>query len=73
MKLNLFSSLFVLRTVDAVWLLSLNVEHLDLNASDLLILLYSIRTPKTSVKGVVQNRQKSSQSRVPNRAPVSGV
>ncbi|KAM9208612.1 centriolar coiled-coil protein of 110 kDa [Dugong dugon] len=30
-------------------------------------------TPKTSVKGVVQNRQKSSQSRVPNRAPVSGV
>ncbi|XP_042778419.1 centriolar coiled-coil protein of 110 kDa isoform X1 [Panthera leo] len=30
-------------------------------------------TPKTSVKGVVQNRQKSSQSRVPNRAPVSGA
>ncbi|ELK35991.1 Centriolar coiled-coil protein of 110 kDa [Myotis davidii] len=30
-------------------------------------------TPKTSLKGVVQNRQKSSQSRVPNRAPVSGV
>ncbi|XP_004705801.1 centriolar coiled-coil protein of 110 kDa isoform X1 [Echinops telfairi] len=30
-------------------------------------------TPKTSVKGVVQNRQKSSQSRVSNRAPVSGV
>ncbi|XP_017510226.1 centriolar coiled-coil protein of 110 kDa isoform X4 [Manis javanica] len=30
-------------------------------------------TPKASVKGVVQNRQKSSQSRVPNRAPVSGV
>ncbi|XP_016040832.2 centriolar coiled-coil protein of 110 kDa isoform X2 [Erinaceus europaeus] len=30
-------------------------------------------TPKTSVKGVVQSRQKSSQSRVPNRAPVSGV
>ncbi|KAM5199126.1 centriolar coiled-coil protein of 110 kDa isoform 2-T6 [Hipposideros larvatus] len=30
-------------------------------------------TPKTAVKGVVQNRQKSSQSRVPNRAPVSGV
>nr|XP_008537637.1 PREDICTED: centriolar coiled-coil protein of 110 kDa isoform X1 [Equus przewalskii]XP_008537639.1 PREDICTED: centriolar coiled-coil protein of 110 kDa isoform X1 [Equus przewalskii]XP_008537640.1 PREDICTED: centriolar coiled-coil protein of 110 kDa isoform X1 [Equus przewalskii]XP_008537641.1 PREDICTED: centriolar coiled-coil protein of 110 kDa isoform X1 [Equus przewalskii] len=30
-------------------------------------------TPKTSVKGVVQNRQKSSQSRVPNRAPGSGV
>jgi len=30
-------------------------------------------TPKTSVKGVVQNRQKSSQSRVPNTAPVSGV
>uniref|UniRef100_A0A8C2LRN1 Centriolar coiled coil protein 110 n=1 Tax=Cricetulus griseus TaxID=10029 RepID=A0A8C2LRN1_CRIGR len=30
-------------------------------------------TPKTSVKGVVQNRQKPSQSRVPNRAPVSGV
>ncbi|XP_040611639.1 centriolar coiled-coil protein of 110 kDa isoform X10 [Mesocricetus auratus] len=28
-------------------------------------------TPKTSVKGVVQNRQKPSQSRVPNRAPVS--
>lgn len=51
----------------------LNVEHLELNASDLLIFLYSIRTPKTAVKGVVQNRQKSSQSRVPNRAPVSGV
>ncbi|KAK7833338.1 hypothetical protein U0070_017337 [Myodes glareolus] len=30
-------------------------------------------TPKTSVKGVVQNRQKPSQSRVPSRAPVSGV
>ncbi|KAL1774555.1 centriolar coiled-coil protein of 110 kDa isoform X1 [Sigmodon hispidus] len=30
-------------------------------------------TPKTSVKGVVQNRQKPSQSRVPNRAPVSGA
>ncbi|XP_052056309.1 centriolar coiled-coil protein of 110 kDa isoform X2 [Apodemus sylvaticus] len=30
-------------------------------------------TPKTAVKGVVQNRQKSSQSRVPNRAPVSGA
>ncbi|XP_066130802.1 centriolar coiled-coil protein of 110 kDa isoform X1 [Saccopteryx bilineata] len=30
-------------------------------------------TPKTSVKGVVQNRQKSSQSRVPYRAPGSGV
>ncbi|XP_033073757.1 centriolar coiled-coil protein of 110 kDa isoform X3 [Trachypithecus francoisi] len=30
-------------------------------------------TPKTSVKGVVQNRQKPSQSRVPNRVPVSGV
>ncbi|XP_007952917.1 centriolar coiled-coil protein of 110 kDa [Orycteropus afer afer] len=30
-------------------------------------------TPKTSVKGVVQNRQKSSQSRMPNRAPVSGA
>lgn len=72
-RLTAFSSLFVLWTVDALWLLSLNVENLDLNASDLLIFLYSIRTPKTSVKGVVQNRQKSSQSRVPNRAPVSGV
>lgn len=30
-------------------------------------------SPKTAVKGVVQNRQKSSQSRMPNRAPVSGV
>nr|XP_048316200.1 centriolar coiled-coil protein of 110 kDa isoform X2 [Myodes glareolus] len=30
-------------------------------------------TPKTSVKGVVQNRQKPSQSRVPSRAPVSGA
>ncbi|XP_021024215.1 centriolar coiled-coil protein of 110 kDa isoform X2 [Mus caroli] len=30
-------------------------------------------TPKTSVKGVVQSRQKPSQSRVPNRAPVSGA
>ncbi|XP_012587106.1 PREDICTED: centriolar coiled-coil protein of 110 kDa [Condylura cristata] len=30
-------------------------------------------TPKTSVKGVVHNRQKSSQSRVPSRAPVAGV
>ncbi|XP_060222943.1 centriolar coiled-coil protein of 110 kDa isoform X2 [Meriones unguiculatus] len=30
-------------------------------------------TPKTSVKGVVQNRQKPSQSRGPNRAPVSGA
>uniref|UniRef100_A0A0P6J3Z8 Centriolar coiled-coil protein of 110 kDa isoform 2 n=2 Tax=Heterocephalus glaber TaxID=10181 RepID=A0A0P6J3Z8_HETGA len=30
-------------------------------------------TPKTSMKGVVQNRQKPSQSRVPSRAPVSGV
>ncbi|XP_069876346.1 centriolar coiled-coil protein of 110 kDa-like isoform X1 [Dipodomys merriami] len=30
-------------------------------------------TPKTSVKGGVQNRQKPSQSRVPNRAPVAGV
>ncbi|XP_051048747.1 centriolar coiled-coil protein of 110 kDa isoform X2 [Phodopus roborovskii] len=30
-------------------------------------------TPKTSVKGVVQTRQKPSQSRVPNRAPVSGA
>ncbi|KAF6272300.1 centriolar coiled-coil protein 110 [Rhinolophus ferrumequinum] len=29
-------------------------------------------SPKTAVKGVVQNRQKSSQSRMPNRAPVSG-
>ncbi|XP_020016024.2 centriolar coiled-coil protein of 110 kDa isoform X2 [Castor canadensis] len=30
-------------------------------------------TPKASVKGVVQNRQKPSQSRVPSTAPVSGV
>nr|XP_044999177.1 centriolar coiled-coil protein of 110 kDa isoform X2 [Jaculus jaculus] len=30
-------------------------------------------TPKTSVKGVVQNRQKPSQSRVPSRTPVSGA
>ncbi|XP_052618195.1 centriolar coiled-coil protein of 110 kDa isoform X1 [Peromyscus californicus insignis] len=30
-------------------------------------------TPKTSVKGVVQTRQKPSQSRVPNRAPMSGA
>ncbi|XP_040829214.1 centriolar coiled-coil protein of 110 kDa isoform X2 [Ochotona curzoniae] len=30
-------------------------------------------TPKTSVKGVVHSRQKPSQSRVPNRAPVAGV
>ncbi|VTJ52024.1 Hypothetical predicted protein [Marmota monax] len=30
-------------------------------------------TPKTSVKGVVQNRQKPSQSRVPSRAAVSGA
>ncbi|XP_019060907.1 centriolar coiled-coil protein of 110 kDa isoform X2 [Fukomys damarensis] len=30
-------------------------------------------TPKTSVKGVVQNRQKPSQSRVPSRAPLSGA
>ncbi|XP_051005251.1 centriolar coiled-coil protein of 110 kDa [Acomys russatus] len=30
-------------------------------------------TPKTSVKGVVQSRQKPSQSRVPSRAPVSGA
>lgn len=73
MRLKFSSSLFVLWTVDEVWLLLLNVEHLEFNASDLLIFLYSIRTPKTSVKGVVQNRQKSSQSRVPHRAPVSGV
>ncbi|XP_011375818.1 centriolar coiled-coil protein of 110 kDa isoform X1 [Pteropus vampyrus] len=30
-------------------------------------------TPKTSVKGVVQDRQTSSRSRAPSRAPVSGV
>ncbi|XP_031243910.1 centriolar coiled-coil protein of 110 kDa isoform X2 [Mastomys coucha] len=30
-------------------------------------------TPKTPVKGVVQNRQKPSQSRVPNRAPEAGA
>lgn len=63
----------MLSTVDAGWLLLLNVEHLDLNASDLLLFLCSIRTPKTSVKGVVQDRQTSSRSRAPSRAPVSGV
>lgn len=30
-------------------------------------------TPKTSVKGVVQDRQTSSRSRAPRRAPVAGV
>ncbi|XP_036923577.1 centriolar coiled-coil protein of 110 kDa isoform X2 [Sturnira hondurensis] len=43
------------------------------NAAPVRRLLSRQGTPKTSVKGVVQNRQKSSQSRVPNRAPVSGV
>lgn len=63
----------MLRTADAGRSLLLNVEHLDLDASDLLLLLCSIRTPKTSVKGVVQDRQTSSRSRAPRRAPVAGV
>lgn len=49
------------------WIRSFNID-----ASDLLTLLYLIRTPKTSMKGVEQNRKKASESRVSNKA-VPGV
>lgn len=48
------------------------IQPFSFDASDLLTLLYLIRTPKTSMKGVEQNRKKASESRVSNKA-VSGV
>ncbi|OXB68873.1 hypothetical protein ASZ78_002288 [Callipepla squamata] len=48
------------------------IQSFSIDTSDLLTLLYLIRTPKTSMKGVEQNRKKASESRVSNKA-VSGV
>lgn len=48
------------------------IQPFNFDASDLLTLLYLIRTPKTSMKGVEQNRKKASESRVSNKA-LSGV
>lgn len=48
------------------------IQPFNFDASDLLTLLYLIRTPKTSMKGVEQNRKKAPESRVSNKA-VSGV